>query len=106
MVLRTEVQQQRSLEADLRLSALGLNTSTLAAVSSSSASLMSALTASVSGTLSLQSSFASFAALARMHTAHAARNLTHVRAILNLEQLVRFFDWVQKFGAVCVQINV
>ena len=101
MALRVHALQQRALESDLRLTALGLESIVAASSSSSSSS-----SAAASSGVGVQSSFAALAQLARVHQAHAERNLQGLRAVLSTTQLARFFDLALRYGAVCIQINV
>lgn len=94
-VLRSQVAAQRSAENDLRMSAF---TWVLSADKQSAASLPA--------TQSLQHVHSQMTSLTRLHLQHAQHSLTALRNIMSPQQLARFLDWVERFGSVCITINV
>jgi hypothetical protein len=61
---------------------------------------------SLSSTLSLQAAYSQLSALSRLHLSSANRWLRALSNILTPLQLARYFEWVNIYGHICVQINV
>jgi hypothetical protein len=101
LAMRSEVlaQRLRLAQARAQLAAAG-TTGAGAGAGAGSAS------AAASAAPSLQQMFAVFSQLTRLQMQHAEANTQQLRAIMSPMQIARYFDWVQRFGAICIQINV
>lgn len=98
LALRRDMLAQRTVETELRLTAAGL------CASSGTNGTTPVMT--MSSTISLQQVYASLSSLSRLHMVNAHRNLSSLRSILSALQLAKYFEWVNHFGHICIQINV
>jgi len=126
LALRSEITTQRAAEAQVRAQALNMtglsiavpgSASVAATTCSSSVATPSTATlsttsnaiapcVSMSSTLSLQAAYSQLSALSRLHMANSQRNLAALHSILTPLQIARFFEWVNFYGHICVQINL
>lgn len=121
--LRNDVMTQRAAEAEIRMQALSMTGTIINPTANSAATTTSdsnanngnsgyAVTSispqslSLSSTLSLQAAYSQLSALSRLHVSSANRWLRTLASILTPLQLARYFEWVNIYGHICVQINV
>lgn len=122
--LRNDVSAQRAAEAEIRMQALSMTgivvsptpTTTTSSVDGTMATAtttsafpvasISPKSLSLSSTLSLQAAYSQLSALSRLHLQASNRWLRTLATILTPLQVARYFEWVNIYGHICVQINV
>jgi len=124
--LRNTIRAQRAAETELRVQALGLNTSLVAFAAMKGAAAATGTSAAANGTaqadsnevnllnslpqqlaahISTHKTFQVFTRLARLHLSSMEQNMKTLRSILSPAQLALFFAFVEENAAICTLIR-